>query len=80
MSAAQAAAKRGEAVDDLQLLTVKEAAGLLRLGESSVRRLVQRGHLRAHRLPPSSGDRVNLRIRRGDLVEFLDRHADGGGR
>jgi excisionase family DNA binding protein len=52
------------------LLTVAEAAAILRRTEDTVRSYVRRGFLPAHRM----GTRDPLTIRAADLDAFIDRH------
>jgi excisionase family DNA binding protein len=57
-------------IDADQLLTSHEVGALLQVNPSSVKKWVNEGRITAFRTP--GGHR---RIRVGDLVEFLDRHA-----
>lgn len=51
------------------LLTVKEVAQKLKLGERAVRELIYTGHLKA--LKMGEGVRRPVRIKKGDLVKYV---------
>ncbi len=59
----------------IRLLTVKEAAGLLRLSRNGLLRLVARGELRAIRYPGSGKRAAKIVIRESDLLTFLEENA-----
>lgn len=56
--------------DPDQLLTVIEAAGLLRLNKFTIYKYIYDGHLPA--VDTSRGLRATIRIRRRDLQAFID--------
>ncbi len=56
----------------LELMTTQEAAALLRVSASTIRREVKRGRLRAMRV----GRKGILRIPRGDLMALLESQED----
>lgn len=57
-----------------ELLTVKEVAKFLRVGEATVYRLLREGELRVIRR-----GRRYTRFRKSDILEFLDRYTTRGG-
>lgn len=54
---------------EIELVTAEEAAALLKLDVSTVYRLLRSGEIQAVRIGRS------VRIRRGELVRFVDRHS-----
>ncbi|MDH7570494.1 MAG: helix-turn-helix domain-containing protein [Armatimonadota bacterium] len=52
---------------DQEILTAKQAKEFLQISDSTLRRYIRRGKLKAYRL---AGER-NLRFRRADLVALL---------
>jgi excisionase family DNA binding protein len=62
-------------VHDLNLLTVRETAALLKQSERSVRRKVHNGQIPALRLGAGTGP---LRIPADELSSWLEEHRNGG--
>jgi excisionase family DNA binding protein len=58
---------------DAELLTIAEAAAVVKVGRSTVHRWLRDGRLRAYRVGPRA-----VRIRRGDLIRIMTpmHHAD----
>jgi excisionase family DNA binding protein len=54
---------------ETELLTVTEAAAILRVSKATCYRLIQGGHIPAHRLGDST-----IRIDRAEMLDALARH------
>jgi len=61
----------------VRLLTVKEAARVLRLSRNGLLRLISRGELRAIRYTGTRKRAAKIVIREQDLLAFLDENAIG---
>ncbi len=53
---------------EMKLLTVQEVADTMKVSESTVRRLIRRGHIAAYKV----GDRGQLRVKEDDLEEYVE--------
>ena len=62
-------------MDATELLDIKQAAALLHVSETSLRRWTNAGRLRSFRV----GGRRERRFRRADLLALLEEHPAGGG-
>jgi excisionase family DNA binding protein len=58
----------------MKLLTVQECAALLRLGESTIYRLIDEGKLAGFRIGPRQG---GVRIAESDVLAYLERCRTG---
>ena len=74
MSARKAGKPATPSIDSPELLTRKEVAEFLRTTDQFVDRLTARGLLPTIRF--GFGARKQVRIRRSDLLRYLDKHAD----
>ena len=52
----------------MKLLTVQDVADTMKVSESTVRRLIRRGLIAAYKV----GDRGQLRVKEGDLDEYVE--------
>lgn len=62
-----------DSIRDEQFLTVEDVADKLKVHRQTVRRWLRDGELRGYQF----GDRTGYRIKESDLVEFIERHAEG---
>ena len=63
-----------------ELLTIPEAAKLLRLSRSGLKKIVARGDLPVVRFPSSGKRAGRVLFRASDLKEFIEKYTCGDGR
>ncbi len=61
-----------ERYNKIQYLTLREAAGALKVSQRTLTRLVQDGYIDCYRIPSKMGEKRNYRFKLSDIEDFMN--------